>query len=88
MRFARFSFRSLASILFLLTTASVAFSQSDRGSVAGTIQDSSGGAVQGATITATGVETGSIYTAASTSTGAYRLAEMQVGVYNIAVTAR
>ena len=88
MRFARFSFRSLVPALFFLATAAVAFAQSDRGSVAGTIQDSSGGAVQGATITATGVETGSIYTAASTSTGAYRLVEMQVGVYNITVTAQ
>jgi len=35
-------------------------SQSDRGTIAGTILDSSGAVVQGATIVATGVDTGAV----------------------------
>ncbi|MBZ5562039.1 MAG: carboxypeptidase-like regulatory domain-containing protein [Acidobacteriia bacterium] len=59
--------------------------QSDRGAIGGTILDISGAVVPGATITATGVETGIIYRTASTSEGVYRIPNMQVGAYNITV---
>ena len=50
--------------------------------------DSSGGAVAGAEMSATGVETGSVYKAGSTSTGAYQISDMQVGSYNLTATAK
>jgi len=65
----------------------LAAAQSDRGSIAGTVLDSSGAAVQGASITATGITTGAVYKATSTDTGAYRLSDMQVGAYDITVIA-
>jgi Carboxypeptidase regulatory-like domain len=73
--------------LTLLLFASHAAAQSDRGAIAGTILDSSGAVVEGATITATGADTGTVYKTTSTTTGAYRITDMQVGRYNIAVTA-
>ena len=79
--------RYLAAALFLLAAASPGFSQSDRGTIAGTVLDSSGGAVQGANITATNANTGAIYKTTSTDTGAYRIPDMQVGVYNLSVAA-
>jgi len=79
--------RFLALALFLLATATSALSQSDRGTIAGTVLDSTGGAVQGATITATNTNTGAVYKTTSTDTGAYRIPDMQVGVYDITVTA-
>jgi len=84
---AIFALRFLAVALLILAAATSSFSQSDRGTIAGTVQDSSGAAVQGATITATGAETGTVYTTTSTSTGAYRISDMQVGVYNISIAA-
>lgn len=76
----------LATVLCLFASAS-AFGQSDRGSIAGTIVDSSGAVVVGAEITATGADTGAVYKTVSTSTGAYRLPDLQIGRYNLTVTA-
>ena len=71
---------------FVLLAASPAFSQSDRGAIAGTILDSSGGAVEGATITAKGVDTGTTYTATSGPTGGFRIPDVRIGAYNVTVT--
>lgn len=45
--------RFLVLSLFLFAAAGLAFSQSDRGAIAGTVLDSSGAAVANATVTAT-----------------------------------
>lgn len=79
--------RYITVALFLLAAAASTFSQSSRGTIAGAILDSSGAAVEGAAITATGVETGAVYKATSTATGAYRIPDMQLGTYNITVSA-
>jgi hypothetical protein len=87
MRFVTVPQRFILVAFFVLITSATALSQSDRGAIAGTILDSSGAVVQGATIVATGVDTGAVYTATSTDTGAYRISNMQVGAYNLTVTA-
>lgn len=87
MRFVTVPQRFILVAFFALITSATALPQSDRGAIAGTILDSSGAVVQGATIVATGVDTGAIYKATSTDTGAYRISNMQVGAYNITVTA-
>src|SRR5215472_2473515 len=79
--------RYIAVALFVLAAAIPGFSQSDRGAIAGTVLDSSGGAVQGATVTSTNANTGVVYRTTSTDTGAYRIPDMQVGVYDVTVTA-
>src|SRR5207244_12689409 len=68
---------TIASLLAL--SALTGFAQSDRGTLAGTILDSSGAVVSGAAITATGVDTGSSYSATSSSSGAYRIQDMKLG---------
>src|SRR5258706_2721842 len=70
----------------LATSALTAVAQSDRGTLAGTIVDSSGAVVSGAAITATGVETGTTYNSTSSSSGAYRILDMKLGAYNVKVT--
>ena len=87
MRFVTVPQRFILVAFFVLISSATALSQSDRGAIAGTILDSSGAAVQGATIVATGVDTGAVYNATSTDTGAYRISNMQVGSYNLTVTA-
>jgi len=74
-------------MIFVLVTTGTALAQSDRGTIAGTVLDSSGAVIQGASITATGANTGAVYKTTSTDTGAYRIPDMQVGVYNLTVTA-
>jgi Carboxypeptidase regulatory-like domain len=71
---------------FFLSTNNVV-AQSDRGTISGTILDSSGGVVEGATVSAKGVETGTVYQAVSTSTGAYHFTNLVLGHYDISVTA-
>jgi hypothetical protein len=87
MRFISFPQRFLAVAIFVLVSAGIAFCQSDRGAISGTILDSSGATVQGASITATGADTGAVYKTTSTDTGAYRISDMQLGAYNLTVTA-
>lgn len=87
MRFVTVPQRFILVAFFALITSATALPQSDRGAIAGTILDSSGAVVQGATIVATGVDTGAVYNATSTDTGAYRISNMQVGAYNITATA-
>jgi hypothetical protein len=79
----------LAILAALIAGAcSGAAGQSDRGAIGGSILDSSGAAVPGATITATGADTGAVYKTTSTSDGLYRIPNMQVGTYNVTVEAQ
>ena len=88
MRFDRFSFRTILFALIVAFVAGQAAAQSDRGSISGTILDSSGAVVSGAEITATGAATGAVYKTTSTSTGAYRIPDMQTGEYNLTIKAQ
>jgi hypothetical protein len=80
-----FQFLVLAVLSFGLALSASA--QSDRGTITGTILDSTGGAIQGAEITATGADTGAVYRTVSNENGAYKIPEMQLGAYNITVAA-
>src|SRR5258708_1741319 len=87
MRFVTFLQRFVAVAIFVLVTASTALSQSDRGSIAGTVLDSSGGVVANANITATDTATSATYSATTGPTGGYRLYDLRVGVYGVKVSA-
>ena len=79
MRFAR-----LAIFTFLFTLAAMA--QSDRGTITGTISDPAGALVPAAPVQARNVETGAVYSAASSATGNYTLAQLPTGTYEISVS--
>jgi hypothetical protein len=87
MRSGSFLQRFVAVAFFVFIATGTALAQSDRGAIAGTVLDSSGAVIQGASVTATGANTGAVYKTTSTDTGAYRIPDMQVGVYNLTVTA-
>src|SRR5260370_16716847 len=53
----------------------------------GEMCESVGGVAGGGRVSATGGNTGAVYKTTSTDTGAYRIPDMQVGVYNIAIAA-
>src|SRR5207245_97016 len=86
MRLPSFPFRYFALALLILATATLAAAQSDRGTIAGTVLDSSGGVVVDAKVVATGADTGTVYKSTTGPTGGYRIPDVRIGVYNISVT--
>jgi carboxypeptidase family protein len=84
------AFRQLSGILCLLLFGAGSFTvyaQTNQGQMAGNVADQSGAYVAGATITATNEATGSVYTAVSTSAGAYRFPSIQLGRYTVKTSA-
>jgi hypothetical protein len=61
------------------------FSQSDRGTITGTLSDSTGAVVSGASLEAKQQETGAVYQTASSSTGNYTLSQLPTGTYELTV---
>src|SRR5215472_2736802 len=84
---AIFAMRLLAVAVLILAAVTTSFSQSDRGTIAGTVLDSSGGVVSGATVTATDSTTNTVYNATTGPTGGYRLYDLRVSVYKVSVSA-
>jgi Carboxypeptidase regulatory-like domain len=81
--------RSIASLILvafaLLLTFSTALYASTTASISGTVTDSSGAAVVGATVTATNVDTGVSITQQTNGQGFYSFQELPVGKYTITV---
>src|SRR5207302_4164606 len=63
-----------------------ALAQSFRGSIEGTVTDSSGGVVPGAEVKVTGTDTGLVRSATTNDLGAYSLTELPGGMYSVAVS--
>jgi hypothetical protein len=78
------SLRSALSIL-LLCGAPYLFAQSERGTVSGTIRDSTGAVIPGAKVAITNTATGVATNLTSNEVGEYTLPNLQVGSYNVKV---
>ena len=74
-------------ILAIATLLGSALGQSNQGSIAGNVSDPTGALVPNAKITAKGQATGSTYTTATTSSGSYRFPNLNIGTYDVTVTA-
>lgn len=70
----------------LLLVAGPVFSQSDRGTITGTISDPAGALIAGAMIEAKNSQTGAVYQVASTSTGNYTLAQLPAAIYHLSIS--
>ncbi|HEX4277999.1 MAG TPA: TonB-dependent receptor [Bryobacteraceae bacterium] len=79
--------RLLLTTSCLLMLASALFAQSDRGTITGTVTDSTGAVIANAQISAKHVETGSLFPTTSTATGNYTLTQLPVGPYEITASA-
>jgi hypothetical protein len=77
--------RRVVVILLCLAGATNAFAQGGTGTLTGTIVDSSGAAVPGATVTATEVNTGTERTVVSDDVGVFRMAALNPGPYVIKI---
>jgi hypothetical protein len=73
--------------LFFLTLilAGLAFPQTDRGTFTGTVMDPTGAVISNAPIEARNLATGQLFSAQSTATGNYTIAQVPAGSYEITV---
>jgi len=74
-------------ILAVVTLLGSAWAQTNQGSIAGNVIDPSGALVPNAKIVAKGQSTGSTYETVSSSSGSYRFPNVNIGAYDIIVTA-
>src|SRR4051812_28675077 len=73
----------LAAMLVLLPT--IADAQDARGTIAGTVRDSSGGMVPGATVTIANVDMGTVVSAVTNANGLFEVPYLIPGAYAIVV---
>ena len=73
--------------LVLFVAAVPVFAQLPTGTILGTLKDPTGAVVPGATVTAQNAETGTTRSISTDETGAYRLAALPVGHYDLKVEA-
>src|ERR1019366_6097701 len=78
-----------APVLLLLigSFTGSAHAQSTRGELAGSVSDSTGAVISGASISATNEATGGKNETKSTSAGSYRFPDLPIGPYTVSVTA-
>jgi carboxypeptidase family protein len=77
---------ALVALLTAFPMASVAYAQITSATIVGTVTDSSGAALPGATVTAKNVDTGFTRTVPTNDAGAYRLEFLPIGSYTVEVT--
>jgi hypothetical protein len=77
----------LIALFFTGFNAKLAFAQVDQGAITGVVQDSSGAAIAGATVTLTEINTGLVLTSKSNASGNYFFAPIKTGTYNVSATA-
>jgi Carboxypeptidase regulatory-like domain len=76
---------AICALAALFVGANVAWAQEVTATITGTVADSTGAAVVGATVTAKSVERGISYTAISNESGLYRISQLPVGNYDLKV---
>jgi hypothetical protein len=76
----------LLALIGLSGVLTAAWAQEVTAAIVGTITDSSGAPITGATVTATDTERGTVWTAQTNDTGAYNLLRLPVGNYTVKVS--
>jgi hypothetical protein len=78
---------ALVAVALLAFGPMSAFGQIDQGSISGTISDSSGAVIKGATVTLTNVDNNLIFTSSTSGSGEYSFSPIKVGNYSLKVVA-
>src|SRR5437879_12575411 len=78
--------RRLLVVVCLILSATAAFAQTDRGTLTGTVSDTTGAVIPGVAIEAKNIQTGAAYQAGSSETGNYTLAQLPAGTYELSAT--
>lgn len=74
------------ALMMLLVGSSLAWAQGERGAINGTVEDTSGAVIPGATVVATEAGTGIQTRTITTSASVYRLVALSPGAYTITIT--
>jgi hypothetical protein len=77
--------RVLFIVSILVLSASSGSAQTFRGTILGTVTDTTGAVVPGAKITIRNVDTGLVRTTETQADGSYRMPELPIGTYDVAV---
>src|SRR5438270_13914866 len=77
--------KKLPHLAICLLSCALAFAQSDRGTITGTVADSTGALVPAAKIVLTNANTGARSDTVTTGTGNYTLLGIPAGTYSLAV---
>jgi outer membrane receptor protein involved in Fe transport len=87
-RFREWGSVSAAVVVLLILGfwAGIASAQTFRGSILGTVTDSSGGSVAGAQVSIRNVDTGVVRTEVTDADGSYRVPELPIGTYEVTVS--
>src|SRR5437868_14660088 len=75
----------LCALVLLLASANVVCAQEVTATITGTVTDSTGAAVAGATVTAKSVERGTTFTGVTNDLGLYRITQLPVGNYDLRI---
>src|ERR1700733_5381906 len=74
-------------VLAFFLIASAALSQSDRGTITGTVADPAGAVIPGLAVQAKNTATGVVYEGATSNTGNYTISQLPAGEYEVSTTA-
>ena len=75
----------LRRTLLLVAFSSLLFAQSERGTISGTVSDSSGAVIPGAKVTVTNLSTNTSITTATSGAGDYTAPQLPPGQYNVRI---
>jgi hypothetical protein len=78
--------RLLWAVTFVVVASGIGFAQGDRGTITGTVTDAANAVVGGASIELKNTQSGATFTAATTETGNYTLAQLPPGTYQLTVS--
>src|SRR6185369_14063543 len=79
------AYRFYALLLLMVLTSVFVFGQAETGQLTGTVSDSSGAVVPGATVTTKSVNTGATRTMQTTGAGSYSITNLQPDTYEVSV---
>src|SRR5262245_39811149 len=79
------SLKLFCAALLTMLPAPLVLGQSDRGTITGTVTDSTGAAVPGASVTVTNTATNTNSTAVTTNEGVYSIPALQPGAYRVRI---
>src|SRR6185437_5173241 len=82
----RYVYRILVLCLAAVLSTGLLLGQSFLGSITGTVQDTSGAVIPGATVTLSSVSTGQQFHAETNSAGIYLFSNLNPGVYTVLVS--
>ena len=79
-------FVRITAFAFLLVLPPTALAQTNKADLVGTVTDSNGAAVSGATVTITKVDTNAVRTVTTGDSGEYQAPSLDIGSYKVTVT--